>query len=309
MNVVPPHRPEGLTVTLTAAPRSSVIHIIDARPTDFSDGWSHQTRCGRRIGDEWAGEYTEAPAGPATCQRCIKGAADDQTALETSAKYRVGQRVGLLTGFQSVSGAWIWSYGTVTAVRLYWRNSGPAFHVIADGESEEYVYEAWQLSADVSRDVAPITKAARAAGIPVSDDGWPVIGHPVWKMNAAGSGVLLDAIARYAERQACMERHPAGKSLREHRQTSERAANGQERPPASVVDAFTRRGYTVRRAERATWGGPSRWVVMAYQPRGLKDNGTYRYVVGSIREGDREWTSGIYTINLMTADAAYRGKL
>src|SRR5688572_22144301 len=126
---LPELTPEDTVSALTSAPRSSVVHVIDGRP-----GVSlHQTMCGRRIGDEWAGEYNEAPAGPATCQTCIKREAAAQAELEAAAKFQTGQRVGILTGVQSVGGAFVGSYGTVTAVRAYW-NGKASFHVQADGE-------------------------------------------------------------------------------------------------------------------------------------------------------------------------------
>lgn len=122
------------------------------------------------------------------------------------------------------------------------------------------------------------------------------------------SGQRRTTMAEYlAMRADAMERHPAGKgrTLRDHRMDSERAADGSERPPASVLDAFQRRGYTVRRASRVRFG----WLVMAYRPLGLKDNGTYSYVVGSIGESDREWYAGHYSVNPGTADANFRERL
>lgn len=122
------------------------------------------------------------------------------------------------------------------------------------------------------------------------------------------AGARRTTTAEYlAMRADAMERHPAGKgrTLRDHRADSERAADGSERPPASVIDAFTRRGYTVRRAARVRFG----WLVMAYRPHGLKDNGTYTYVVGSIGEADREWCAGHYSVNPGTADANFRERL
>lgn len=93
--------------------------------------------------------------------------------------------------------------------------------------------------------------------------------------------------------------------LRDHR-ASGLAANGQARVPESVLLAFTRRGYTVRRGEHI---GRAVWVVMAYRPRSLKDNGTYQYLVATIRQGSMEWSNGTLSINPGTADAEYRGRL
>ena len=126
----------------TSAPRSSVIHAVDGRI-----GISlHSTRCGIRIGEAWAGEYNEQPAGDVTCRRCITGCEQDQRDLESAAPFAVGDRVGILTGHQSVSGPWVGSVGTVTGIRAFW-NGKPSFLVRADGEAESFVYESWQIVA------------------------------------------------------------------------------------------------------------------------------------------------------------------
>lgn len=191
----------------TSAPRSAIVHAVG-----HPENGASFTRCGRRIGDTWAGEYTEQPAEDVNCARCIKGATEDQAATEAAATIKVGQRVGIFTGFQSVGGKWIGSYGTVTAVREYWRNS-VTYLVRADGESESFAYDPWQITDDTSRDVAPITAAAIAAGIPVGADGWPIVGHPVWQMNANGTGDLLVTIGEWVKRARSMAAHPAGKRL------------------------------------------------------------------------------------------------
>lgn len=50
-------------INKTAAPRSNVIHAMRG---SF-------TVCGRRIGDNWQGEYGPAPTGRITCGRCLTG--------------------------------------------------------------------------------------------------------------------------------------------------------------------------------------------------------------------------------------------
>lgn len=191
----------------TAAPRSTVVHAVN-----HPDHGSGFTRCGRPIGDNWAGEYTEQPSGDVTCARCISGVTADQAAIEEAAPIKVGQRVGIYTGLQSTGGKWIGSYGTVTAVHMWWRGSF-TWSVRADGESESFAYDAHLITDDLSRDTAAITEAAEAAGIPVGSDGWPVSGHPVWAENARGSGVLIEAIRAWGERARArsMAAHPAGK--------------------------------------------------------------------------------------------------
>lgn len=48
----------------TAAPRSTVIHVIDTRPGKDP----RRTVCGLAIGETWAGEMSEAPTGDVTCK-------------------------------------------------------------------------------------------------------------------------------------------------------------------------------------------------------------------------------------------------
>lgn len=49
----------------TSAPRSSVIHGLGQS--------GRVTVCGRRIGDNWAGEYDAMPVGAISCGRCLTG--------------------------------------------------------------------------------------------------------------------------------------------------------------------------------------------------------------------------------------------
>jgi hypothetical protein len=54
--------------TLTSAPRSTVTHVHDLSTT-----LGHLTACGRRIGDNWSGEYDEGlPDGMPTCKGCLR---------------------------------------------------------------------------------------------------------------------------------------------------------------------------------------------------------------------------------------------
>lgn len=118
----------------TAAPRSTVVHMVSTGPVR---NYSHETACGRRIGDEWAGEYTEQPTGPVTCRQCMPAAVAAEAAeavrLAETAVFPIGARVGIVTGVQSVSGPWVYTYGTVTGHVEYWH--GVTEYVVdVDGE-------------------------------------------------------------------------------------------------------------------------------------------------------------------------------
>lgn len=292
--------------SLTSAPRSSVIHAI-GDPAQF-------TLCGRRIGEKWAGEYDEAPAGPMTCSRCLAAA----SATADTVAYPVGARVGLLTGFQSVGGAWVGSYGVVTGHREFWRGT-VSYLVRADGETESFVYDSWQLSGDLSRDVTPVREAAEAAGIPVGADGWPVVGHPVWAWNATHSGDLVRSIGewiatpegeirRRIDAGTCVDCDDSGRwddgafctCPAGAREKSARQA-AILRHPSNLYRAFTRRGYRPRRAEPI--GPGSRLLVMAW------NEDRREYVIGSIRPGDSEWCNGSYTPDMVRADEIFRRRM
>lgn len=130
---------------------------------------SHLTACGRTIGDDWAGEYTEQPSGPVTCKRCLPHAeihaAEIAAAAADLATFQIGDRVGILTGVQSVGGAYVGDHGTVTAHFTEWGHVD--YVVTADGESEGYVYNAWQLTREDAPTDAEIA-AVTAVAIPVS---------------------------------------------------------------------------------------------------------------------------------------------
>jgi hypothetical protein len=148
--------------TLTSAPRSTVTHVHDLSTT-----LGHLTACGRRIGDNWSGEYDEGlPDGMPTCKGCLrhldKSVARDVPAGHVpvggswagtyeplpavSATFAAGQRVGILTGFLSVSGPWVKSYGTVIGSFDGWTGV-EMWTVRDDDESEPGVYETWMLRA------------------------------------------------------------------------------------------------------------------------------------------------------------------
>lgn len=183
----------------TAAPRSTVVHATDG-------GF---TVCGRAIGENWAGEYNEQPTEDVNCARCIKGCEAVTADLAARAKFAVGQRVGIVTGVQGPNGGTVTRYGTVIGHREFWK--GTVEYIVSEDDGSELAYRAYLLSDDVSRDVAPITAAAVAAGIPVGTDGWPIVGHPVWKMNADGTGDLVATIGEWVKRARSMSAHPAGK--------------------------------------------------------------------------------------------------
>lgn len=130
-----------MPLTLTAAKRSTVVHVISTDPA-VGAGF---TACGRRIDDDWQGEYTEAPTGPVTCKgACSDVAAAHQAQLESAATYRVGEHVGILTGLQSVTGAHVGSYGRVVRIIDGW-NGKPDYVVQTD--DGRFVYPASLLRA------------------------------------------------------------------------------------------------------------------------------------------------------------------
>lgn len=68
-------------------------------------------------------------------------------------------------------------------------------------------------------------------------------------------------------------------------------------------DAFTRRGWNVRRAAATA---TDEWVVMA--ARSLPGDGT-EYVVARIMPGAHEWHTGTYTRSMVTADQTFTRRL
>jgi hypothetical protein len=174
--------------TLTSAPRSTVTHVHDLSTT-----LGHLTACGRRIGDNWSGEYDEGlPDGMPTCKGCLRHldksvarpfrcvctdkdghghtcagypagsrvgdvpaghvpvggswAGTYEPLPAVSATFAAGQRVGILTGFLSVSGPWVKSYGTVIGSFDGWTGV-EMWTVRGNDESEPGVYETWMLRA------------------------------------------------------------------------------------------------------------------------------------------------------------------
>lgn len=189
--------------SLTAAPRSAVVHVINAgSPSAY---W--RTICGRRIGDEWAGEYTEAPTGPVTCKRC-KTVADEVDAenaaiLAGVAVHPVGSTVGILVGQLSVNGPHVDRYGTVVRHVETW--NGECEYVVADAYGEA-VYRRWVLVADETPDNDADTDDRQAREEAANADADSLMGEilsllsPTWEDRA-------DSEARARS----MAAHPAGK--------------------------------------------------------------------------------------------------
>lgn len=179
-------RQKGQTVThrigKTSAPRSTVVHMINAGETR---NYSHETACGLRIGDTWAGEYDEEPTGDVTCKRCLPAVdiarlnarvaaktPDPAPVAHPGAVFAIGERVGIVTGVLSVSGPWVYAYGTVTAHVEYW--TGVVEYVIAtDDGAEDGVYRGYLLRSHrcvcSDSDGFGHTCAAYPAGTPVGD--------------------------------------------------------------------------------------------------------------------------------------------
>lgn len=132
----------------TRAPRSAVVHAL-ALPSATYRG--HVTECGRRIGDEWAGEYTETPVGGVSCTRCLPAVleADHAEALEentrrAAAVFSVGDRVAVMGGVQSAHGRYVVTYGDVVSIMTAW--SGPVEYVVTTASGERLVFPAYLLT-------------------------------------------------------------------------------------------------------------------------------------------------------------------
>lgn len=156
-----------MNILRTAAPRSSVVHAVDGRP-----GVSlHQTMCGTRIGDEWEGEYTAEPTGEVSCRRCLPllavEIAAEEERMSAAAKFGIGERVGIVTGVQSVTGPTVTHYGTVVGHRAPW---GEVEYIVklddVDGaDGSELLYRAYLL-----RPTAPLTGTDFLTGETMSVD-------------------------------------------------------------------------------------------------------------------------------------------
>lgn len=196
-------------IARTAAPRSAVVHMVAGTGT-----YLHQTACGRRIGDEWAGEYSAEPTGPVTCKRCAPIVAEieaEQAAwVAANAVHAVGDRVGILTGLQSKNGAHVGAYGTVKGAIETW-DGVIEYSVIADGETEAFLYRSYLLQRDTTADHAEA----------IAED---IRRFPGW----------TDADARI-ERAAAMRRHPAGKA-RPNLITEDRSTYGLDAFPGVAED-------------------------------------------------------------------------
>lgn len=238
-----------MTVMLTHAPRSTVTHAHSARPQDWS-----RTVCGLEIRETWAGEMDGGiEPGIPTCKRCaanIDAGFPKQTdaarvadiiADKGAPKFAVGDRVGIITGVQTVD-PWVESMGTVVRHTAPWNGQ---LDYIVSVNGEELLYEAWML-----RTLADtLAEACKRAGVPHGTDGYPVIGDPIWAENMRGTGEIFVTLtdpgavevarvareaaeisalitgspwkparspiaehrARLAERRRSMAAHPAGK--------------------------------------------------------------------------------------------------
>jgi hypothetical protein len=166
----------------------NAIHLSQQNGTWATAPLFTATLCGRTVttADGW-GEVFEC----ATCSRCevvnadIESARDallwvayDEAMAEQTTRaartFTVGQRVGILTGFQSVTGAWVASYGTILRPFEGWHGA-EMWTVQGDDGGEPLVYEAWQLRSEVQADAVtgewPCDCSAYPASHPVHCDG------------------------------------------------------------------------------------------------------------------------------------------
>lgn len=95
----------------TSAPRSAVVHMLD-----MVGDRGHVTACGTRIGDDWAGEYTEQPSGEINCARCLPHLIKLQRAADAAAD-RDGGRIRKITHDETGDVIAEWS-GCVVGVRF-----------------------------------------------------------------------------------------------------------------------------------------------------------------------------------------------
>lgn len=301
-------------MSLTSAPRSSVVHIIDGNPGVTY----HQTLCGRRIGENWAGEYSEAPSGPVTCKRCER----QEGIARTEARFPVGARVGILRGVQAAGGPSVGAYGTVVRVVDTWIgapdvlvnvNGGellytPRLLVTVEEQTARNVRDAESVGLTVPAEViaegaAAVQRwAADALDQRDADNRRRWIAADAARREAAFTGRRGAAInARPAvdrrvpnreagEREAAMLRHPAGK----------REAN------ESIIAACSARGWHVRRMAPT---GDGRFVLMASRRLTVHSGPSFEYVIAVMRPGDAEWSCGSYTADMAQADKRYRSRL
>lgn len=110
----------------TSAPRSTVVHAVRTTEARF-DQYSHGTVCGRQIGDDWAGEYTEQPSGPVTCKRCIASLGTTEEGLAvTTLDYAREQNAAMSVpvGHVAVGGSWSGTYEPLPTVTLCAKGDG-----------------------------------------------------------------------------------------------------------------------------------------------------------------------------------------
>lgn len=210
----------------TSAPRSAVVHMVTTEPS--SGIYMHQTACGTRIGDEWAGEYTEEPSGPVTCKRCLPHVARVEENVAALAVHKIGARVGVLVGQLSVNGPHVGERGTVTGHFTGW--SYVQYLVRADGEDESYVYDSAFLVAlpcdrplfgGMTLDEIDADAAVSTGGMPLEDERPEVptgsaedVAHVSRQIMDALSPRSWDERGEDEARARSMAAHPAGKSRR-----------------------------------------------------------------------------------------------
>lgn len=177
-----------VNILRTAAARSSVIHAISI------NGSASFTECGTRIGDDWEGEYSEAPTGPVTCKRCLPHLPhctecgvyaththDDacptvavfgvtivaETTPTVRVKFTAGQRVGLLRGIMDAKGPQVYGYGTVIRVVEYWEGM-PEYVVLTDKGEE--LFTSYLLTAELPLQRCEELDRGHLCGMPVRTD-------------------------------------------------------------------------------------------------------------------------------------------
>lgn len=135
--------PRPTVVTIVASShRATVTHSYadDARTTE----------CGRTITETWTGEYDEGLGwGLPTCKRCYARVEAAHAALVESARYGIGQTVGILVGQMSVDGPHIDRYATVVNVQELW--TGVTEYIVREYNGSESTFREYLLTDDTAR--------------------------------------------------------------------------------------------------------------------------------------------------------------
>lgn len=162
----------GMTSTRTAAHvrHGSIATVVALTARNLTATVTHaysdntrDTRCGRTIGEEWAGEYSEAlPYGLPTCQRCMVKVQAAHDAIVAAADFRIGQRVEILGGALSVNGPYVTDLGTVVQIQETWKGV-TEYSVRADRDGMTLLHRTWMIRA--TREARTVTRGAHRAAV------------------------------------------------------------------------------------------------------------------------------------------------